>query len=268
MNGIRPQGKVSHDNTGRVVLVTGGGQGIGRAIVGAFAASGAQVVCFDIDSRAGERLPPDVMFIQGDVEKDGDCKCAVEQTAARFGGLDVLVNSAAIQPPDSFLPAHQLPPAMWDRMIAINLTGYFHMARHALVVMQQQQAGVIVNIASAQAHRTARAVSAYGPTKAGNLMQTKQWGVEYSRSGIRVVSVSPGAIDTPLVRASLAAQGGASALANRHPLGRIGRAEEVANAALWLASGDASFVTATDLAVDGGLDAFGAFADPYPESEA
>jgi NAD(P)-dependent dehydrogenase (short-subunit alcohol dehydrogenase family) len=97
-------------------------------------------------------------------------------------------------------------------------------------------------------------------------MQAAQWGVEYARQGIRVVSVSPGAIDTPMVRATLAQQGGGEELANRHPLGRIGRPEEVAAAVLWLSSADASFITATDVEVDGGLGAFGAFADPYPRS--
>jgi NAD(P)-dependent dehydrogenase (short-subunit alcohol dehydrogenase family) len=95
-------------------------------------------------------------------------------------------------------------------------------------------------------------------------MQTKQWAIEYARHGIRVVSVSPGAIDTPLVRASLQAQGGHAALANRHPIGRIGRPDEIAQAVLWLSSSAASFVTATDLEVDGGLGGLGAFADPYP----
>ena len=130
--------------------------------------------------------------------------------------------------------------------------------------MKRQQSGVVVNLASGQGHRTARQVPAYGPVKAGNIMQARQWGVEYARDGIRVVSVSPGAIDTPLVRASLAKQGGGAAMANRHPLGRIGRPEEVAHAVLWLCSDGASFITATDLEVDGGLGAFGAFADPYP----
>jgi NAD(P)-dependent dehydrogenase (short-subunit alcohol dehydrogenase family) len=91
-----------------------------------------------------------------------------------------------------------------------------------------------------------------------------QWGVEYARDGIRVVSISPGAIDTPLVRASLEAQGGEAQLANRHPIGRLGQPAEVARAVLWLSSGDASFITATDLQVDGGLGAFGAFAEPFP----
>jgi NAD(P)-dependent dehydrogenase (short-subunit alcohol dehydrogenase family) len=123
---------------------------------------------------------------------------------------------------------------------------------------------VVVNIASGQAHRTAREVGVYGPIKSANVMQARQWGVEYARDGIRVVSISPGAIDTPMVRASLEAQGGSEALANRHPLGRIGQPAEIAAAVLWLSSADASFITATDLEVDGGLGAFGAFADPYP----
>ena len=132
--------------------------------------------------------------------------------------------------------------------------------------MKRQNHGVVCNISSGQAHRTARQVGVYGPIKAANIMQTRQWAVEYARVGVRVVSVSPGAIDTPMVRASLDAQGGEAALANRHPIGRIGKPQEVANAVLWLCSDDASFVTGTDLEVDGGLGAFGAFADPYPES--
>ena len=94
-------------------------------------------------------------------------------------------------------------------------------------------------------------------------MQAVQWALDYALAGIRVVSVSPGAIDTPMVRASLEQQGGEGALANRHPLGRLGKPAEIAAAVLWLSSPGASFVTATDLEVDGGLGGFGAFADPY-----
>jgi NAD(P)-dependent dehydrogenase (short-subunit alcohol dehydrogenase family) len=151
----------------------------------------------------------------------------------------------------------------YERMVSINLSGYLFMAKHCLKVMRQQKSGVVINISSGQGHRTARQVPVYGPIKAANILQAMQWGVDYARDGIRVVSVSPGAIDTPLVRASLEAQGGERELANRHPLGRIGRPEEIAHAVLWLTSADASFVTATDLSVDGGLQAFGAFADPY-----
>ena len=118
--------------------------------------------------------------------------------------------------------------------------------------------------ASAQATRTAREVAAYGPSKAANLLQAKQWAVEFARYGIRVVAVSPGAIDTPLVRASLENQGGEAELANRHPLGRLGKPEEIADAVLWLSSEGASFVTAANFPVDGGLDGYASFADPYP----
>lgn len=258
----RPQGQVSYDHQGRVVVVSGGCGGIGRAICEKFAAAGAAVVAVDLQSPQFT-LPGGIEFWQADVTRDEQCAAAVHETMARFGGLDVLVNTAAIQPPESYRPMHLLPPEQWERMLAVNLTGYANMARHALRVMLAQGSGVIVNLASAQGHRTARDVPAYGPTKAGNLMQTMQWGVEYARHGIRVVSVSPGAIDTPLVRASLSEQGGAAELANRHPLGRIGQPDEVASAVLWLASSDASFITATDLAVDGGLNAFAAFAEPY-----
>jgi NAD(P)-dependent dehydrogenase (short-subunit alcohol dehydrogenase family) len=204
-----------------------------------------------------------VEFHQSDVARDEQCAAAVDWTMQRHGALDVLVNTAAIQPPDSYQPMHLVPVEQWERIVAVNLTGYANMARHALKVMLEQGSGVIVNLGSAQGHRTARGVAAYGPTKAGNLLQTMQWGVEYARQGIRVVSVSPGAIDTPMVRATLAEQGGEAQLANRHPLGRIGKPSEVAAAVLWLASGDASFITATDLSVDGGLNGLASFAEPY-----
>lgn len=260
----RPCGHVSYDNTGRVSIVSGGAGGIGRAICEALVQSNATVVALDVDPRMAADLPAGVHFVRCDVARDPDCRAAVAWTVKRFGALDILVNNAAIQPLASYQPVHELPPEVWERLVAVNFSGYTNLARHALAQMKRQQSGVVVNLASGHAHRTAREVPAYGPIKAGNLMQARQWGVEYARDGIRVVSVSPGAIDTPMVRASLARQGGGAALANRHPLGRIGRPEEIAQAVLWLCSEGASFVTATDLEVDGGLGAFGAFADPYP----
>lgn len=261
MSHSRPKASVQYVNTGRVVIVTGGSGGIGEAIVGAFAESGASVVCADV--REPSASHDRVHFMRCDTSDEEDCKRVAEDTVSRWGAIDVLVNNAAIQPAESYRPIDQLPSEVWHRMLSVNLSGYNFMAKHAVRPMLRQRAGVVVNVASGQAHRTARQVGAYGPIKAGNVMQTRQWGVEYAREGIRVVSVSPGAIDTPLVRASLEAQGGGEALANRHPLGRIGQPEEVASAVLWLCSDDASFVTATDLEVDGGLGAFGAFADPY-----
>jgi NAD(P)-dependent dehydrogenase (short-subunit alcohol dehydrogenase family) len=234
------------------------------AICHGFLASGATIVCVDVDEAAAKLLPVDVHFRRADTSIEAECENTVAWTEATFGALDVLVNNAAVQPPESYAPAHEYPRELWERMLAVNLSGYMFMTKYAARIMRRQQRGVIVNMASGQGHRTTRGVPAYGPIKAANIMQARQWGVEYAREGIRVVSVSPGAIDTPLVRATLEQQGGAAELANRHPLGRIGQAEEVAHAVMWLASPGASFVTATDLEVDGGLGAFGAFADPYP----
>jgi NAD(P)-dependent dehydrogenase (short-subunit alcohol dehydrogenase family) len=247
--------------------VTGGSNGIGLATCRGFSESGAQVLCADI-APCPDLNDTNVQFVRTDVSSESDCKRAVELAIDKFGALDVLVNNAAIQPANSYVRVEDLVNEDYQRMLAINFSGYTYMAKHALRVMRQQQSGIVVNIASGQAHRTTRGVPVYGPIKAANILQAMQWGVEYARDGIRVVSVSPGAIDTPLVRATLEAQGGEQELANRHPLGRIGKPHEIAAAVLWLSSQDASFITGTDLAVDGGLGAFGAFADPYtlPES--
>lgn len=259
----RPQGSVRYDHSGRVVLVTGGSNGIGLAICRGFSDAGAQVVCADI-APFPDLNDSSVLYVHTDVSRESDCQRAVDLALEKFGALDVLVNNAAIQPASSYVRVEELPSDDYQRMLAINFSGYTFMAKYALRAMRPQQSGVVVNIASGQAHRTTRGVPVYGPIKAANILQAMQWGVEYAREGIRVVSVSPGAIDTPLVRATLDAQGGQQELANRHPLGRIGKPEEIASAVLWLSSRDASFITGTDLAVDGGLGAFGAFADPYP----
>jgi NAD(P)-dependent dehydrogenase (short-subunit alcohol dehydrogenase family) len=258
----RPQGTVRYDHSGRFVLVTGGSNGIGLAVCRGFVQSGAIVLCADM-VQYPDLNEDRVHFVRTDVSQESDCQRAVEWAIEKFGALDVLVNNAAIQPPSSYVRVEDLRDEEYQRMLAVNFSGYTYMAKYALKTMRQQQSGVVVNIASGQAHRTTRGVPVYGPIKAANILQAMQWGVEYARDGIRVVSVSPGAIDTPLVRASLEAQGGESELANRHPLGRIGKPEEIAAAVLWLTSQDASFITGTDLEVDGGLGAFGAFAEPY-----
>lgn len=260
----RPAGSVQYDNRGRVVLVTGGANGIGRAICERWLQTGASVVCLDVDVSAAATLPAGILFVAGDTAQSADCERAVAFAVDRCGGLDVLINNAAIQPPASYVPQHQYTAELWSRLVAVNLTGYAQMAGSALRVMVSQGSGVVCNIGSAQGHRTARQVAAYGPIKAANLLQARQWGVEYARQGIRCVSISPGAILTPMVRATLSEQGGAAALANRAPVGRIGDPDEIAAATLWMCSAAASYVTATDLLVDGGIDALGAFAEPWP----
>lgn len=256
----RPAGKVSFDNSDRVVVITGGSSGIGFAIGEAFASSGAKVYSFDIQPPPANE---GIQYLQTDVSSEDACVESVQKVIQEQGAIDVLVNNAVIQPVESYVPLHELDGELWTKMLRINVSGYTFMAKHVVQQMQKQGSGVIVNLASAQAHRTAREVPAYGPAKAANLLQAKQWACEYARQGIRVVSVSPGAIDTPLVRASLELQGGEAELANRHPLGRLGKPEEIAHAVLWLSSDGASFVTAEDLAVDGGLGGLGSYADPY-----
>lgn len=264
MNTPRPSGTVRYDHSDRVVIVTGAARGIGASIAAAFAESGATVVCADVNRPSQSDLLERVEFRRCDTASDVDCRECVSEVVNQHGAVDVLVNNAAIQPKESYCRIEDIDETVFQRMMSINFAGYMRMAKYTLAVMRQQQSGVIVNIASGQAHRTARQVGVYGPIKSANVMQSRQWAVEYARDGIRVVSVSPGAIDTPMVRANLAEQGGAAALANRHPVGRIGQPDEVAAAVLWLSSSDASFITGTDLEVDGGLGALGAFADPYP----
>ena len=269
MSPKRPSGNVTFDNRNRVVIVTGGSMGIGEAISHAFAQSNAHVYVADVKPPADED-PSDtngVTYLHCDTASETDCKTVVKRVIEEQGAIDVLVNNAAIQPPESYQPIDRVSSDVWQRMIDVNLCGYMRMAAAVLPHMKQQHSGVIINLASGQAHRTAREVGVYGPIKSANIMQARQWGVEYARDGIRVLSVSPGAINTPMIRASLAEQGGGAALGNRHPIGRIGEAHEVSSAVLWLTSDAASFITATDLEVDGGLGALGSFADPYPMPE-
>ncbi len=160
----RPGGKVAYDNTGRVVLVTGGAQGIGRAICQAFAETGAHVVCADIID-PGSDMPAAVRFKQTDTASEADCQAAVDWTVSTFGGLDVLVNNAAIQPPTSYVPVHALDSELAQRMVGINLMGYTYMAKHALRVMRDQSSGVVINIASGQGDRTARGCPFTVPSK-------------------------------------------------------------------------------------------------------
>lgn len=257
----RPLGKIAYDNQGRVVIVTGVAGGIGWAIAAEFAESGATVYGLDIGTPTTSL--PNIVAMRVDVGDRHQVEAAVHQIMDQVGGIDVVVNNAAVQPVASFRPLHEIEPELLDQMLRINVGGYNWVARSVLPQMIRQQSGVIVNLASAHAWRSSRDVPGYGPTKAANRMQAVQWALDYARAGIRVVSVSPGAIDTPLVRASLEQQGGEGALANRHPLGRLGKPQEIAAAVMWLASSGASFVTATDLEVDGGLGGLGSFADPY-----
>lgn len=255
---------------GRRVVVTGGAKGIGRGICEAFAAQGASVLCLDIDERAGENLARSskgISFFRADVSRSAECEAARGKAVSALGGIDVLCNNAGIQPPESYVPAHQLPDALWDRIIAVNLKSCFLMAKHCIPALRRRGGGVIVNIASVQGHQSMKGVAAYAASKGGILALTRQLALEYAADNIRVLAVSPGTVDTPMTRGELEGMSpdeearAWNAMARAHPLGRVGRPADIADLVLFLASDRASFMTGAGIDCDGGLMAQGAWAD-------
>lgn len=258
------------DFTGKAVIVTGGGKGIGRAISLAFAQAGAGVLCADVDDGAGQAVvdaaadaPGQVVYQHADVATATACSGLVDEAVELWGGVDVLVNNVGIQPLDSYLPAHELPEEMWDRIINVNLKSGFLMTKYAVPVMKGRGGGVIINTASVQGLQSANDIPAYAASKGGMLSLTRQLALDYAADNIRVLAVNPGTIETPLAAAStgndfekLRREG-----AKAHPIGRIGKPEEIASVVLFLASDGASFMTGEYVNVDGGLMAKGAWAE-------
>ena len=239
------------DFTGQVVIVTGGAKGIGGGISRAFAGQGAKVAALDIDAEAGAALAEEegqIRFFEADVASDEVCAQTVGQIIEDWGRVDVLCNNVGIQPVPSYLPAHELPVEMWDRIIDVNLKSFFLMARHCLPQMMEQRKGVIINTASVQGLQSASMVSAYAASKGGIISLTRQLALDYAKYGIRVLAVNPGGIQTPLVDEVIEAFGHEREqffkdYAKIHPLGRYGQPEDIANAVLFLASDKASFMT-------------------------
>jgi NAD(P)-dependent dehydrogenase (short-subunit alcohol dehydrogenase family) len=258
---------------GRCVLVTGGALGIGQGIVRAFAREGGMVSIADIDREAADRLVAelardgaDIIATIGDVSSDADAQRMVSETVGGFGRLDVLVNNAGIQPTDWYFNVEDTPVEVWDRILGVNLRGQFLMSRYALPhIRAQGPGGSVINMASVQGMQSMPGVPAYAASKGGILSLTRNMALDYAPLGIRVNAICPGTIDSELVRGLARAEGGdLDATLTRygafHPLGRIGTPEDIAQAALYLASPRSSFVTGTALVVDGGFMAQGAWA--------
>ena len=254
--------------SGKSVVVTGGANGIGRAICDLFAGDGARVMCIDLDEAAGQALvaefrhkPGEIRFHRADVSKAEDSRKAIEAA----GGVDILCNNAGIQPIESYVRAHELPEEMWDRVLDVNLKSAFLMAKVAIPSMQERGGGVIINTASVQGLQSMKRVAAYAASKGGLLSLTRQLALDYAEDNIRVLAVNPGTIETPLVR-DAASAGGLSMEearakgAQAHPIGRIGQPEEIAEVVLFLASQRAGFMTGEAVNVDGGIMASGAWA--------
>ncbi len=245
---------------GKVALVTGAASGIGYACALRFAEEGARVVGFDRDKceawEAVVAAAPGAEFVLGDVTDEASVQGAVQGAVAAFGSLDVVVNAAGIAGGG---PVHLLSLEDWNRVMNVNATGTFLVGKHAAAVMMEQPGGgSIVNVASIEGIEGTEGGSCYNASKGAVVILTKNMAIDYGRRGVRVNAVCPGFIETPLMRATFDSPGMASArerYREEHKLGRFGRPEEIAGAALFLASADASFVTGHALVVDGGFTA-------------
>lgn len=246
---------------GRVALVTGAGSGIGRATALQFGREGALVAAADLSLAKAEATAGAIvaeggkaLALAGDVSKDADGRRLVALTEERLGAMDVLVNNAGIGASGSVLTTDE---ATWDRLIAVNLKSVFLMSRAALERMVPRRRGAIVNAGSIAGLRGILDRAAYVTTKFGVVGLTKAMAIDHVKDGIRINCVCPGTTDTPWISERLQeAQDPKAAMAtliSRQPMGRLGTAEEMAAAYLFLASDDSSFTTGTALVVDGGF---------------
>ncbi|MGL5908620.1 MAG: 3-oxoacyl-ACP reductase [Phycicoccus sp.] len=243
---------------GKVALVTGGCSGIGLATVRRFAEEGARVVVGDLADDAGEALAQEVdgAYVHCDVTSKGDVDRLFATAVERFGRLDVAFNNAGISPPedDSILDTDL---EAWRRVQEVNLTSVYLCCKAAIPHMLEQGSGSIVNTASFVAVMgAATSQISYSASKGGVLAMTRELGVQFARNGIRVNALCPGPVDTPMLRELFASDPERAARRLVHvPMGRFGTAEEMANAVLFLASDESSFVTASTFLVDGGISA-------------
>ena len=248
----------------KVAVVTGGGRSIGAAIVKRFAAEGAKVVIADILEKDAQSLAEEIgkaggeaCAVRADISDPAQVDSMVAETVRRFGSLDILVNNAGIGLTKRFLDTTLTE---WERVLRVNLTGPFLCAQAAARVMVPQGSGKIVNIASLSGQRAGTGRAAYGASKAGVTLLTKQMAVELAPHGIQVNEVVPGPVDTEMTKTTHNAAT-RQAYNDRIPMRRYATQEEIASAVAFLASPEADFVNGHSLNVDGGYRAAGIIFD-------
>jgi NAD(P)-dependent dehydrogenase (short-subunit alcohol dehydrogenase family) len=244
----------------KVALITGGTSGIGEATAILFAREGAQVAITGRDEKRGHAVTAGILesggkavFIRTDVRKAAECRRAVDETLRAFGKLDILFNNAGVFYPHTILDCSE---EEWDLQLDVNLKGTFLMSKFALPGMIQQGSGVIINNSSGWGIVGGDRAVAYCASKGGVVLLTKAMAIDHGSQGIRVNCICPGDVDTPMLPEDARMRGVKwedylAGCANR-PLGRIGTVDEIAKAALFLASEDSSFMTGAALVVDGG----------------
>jgi NAD(P)-dependent dehydrogenase (short-subunit alcohol dehydrogenase family) len=246
---------------GKAVLVTGGAGGIGRAAALAFARAGARVAVSDVNAAGGEetvglitRAGGEAIFVKADVSREAEVEALVAKTVAAFGRLDCAFNNAGIE--EESKPLADCDEALFDRIMAVNVKGAWLCMKHEIRQMLKQGGGAIVNTASVAGLVGAPLQPVYAASKHAVVGMTRTAAAEYGKAGIRINSVCPGVIRTPMLERALEREPRREKnIVKVHPIGRIGEANEIAGAVLWLGSEAASFVTGHQLAVDGGLTA-------------
>lgn len=243
---------------GKIALVTGGAAGIGLATVKRFLAEGATVVFTDINVKAGEKVAADLdspkaVFMPQDVSQEADWEKVVKATLDKFGTIDILFNNAGIF---RLINLPDITEKQWDQLMNINVKGVFFGMKHVIPIMAAKKSGAVVNTSSIAGLAGSPQATLYGASKGAVRLMTKDAAIEYAPSQVRVNSVHPGLIETEMADyASDVYAAPKTDLGKMHPLGRLGKASEVAATVAFLASDDASFITGAEIPVDGGVTA-------------
>ena len=241
---------------GKTALITGANSGIGASCVKLFSAQGANIIATDTDRM---NFNDEIIQIQSDVTKSDEAKKLINDILIRFKSIDIVVNSAGVTSRNA-IPDTNNDEEIWDRVMEVNVKGIFIISKYVIEVMKTQKQGSIINLASIMGvvgypETLGTPLNPYPPSKGAVIQLTKTLANHVAEFGIRVNAICPGFIETNMTKSLTENQSTKKIIEELHPMGRMGKAEEVANAALFLASDESSFITGSNLLVDGGYTA-------------